>query len=225
MANKYVKKYMNSEKGKAMAAKSRAKNVIRFTIELRKSTDSDILEYLPESGRPAFVRSSIRIAHSITSNLEACAAAISRILGIETPQIVLSGAEDMPTPTAGAKSVISDGKATIYINIDKHDEPHEFCLLHELRHVYQHQYFSSHDDELAALWRSEFDTPAPKNLRDYNLRDIELDANAFAVAIFFKPREWNETRIYGFIDYLFYMLDDDIKTKILARAIAFLKVK
>lgn len=225
MANKYVKKYMNSEKGKAMIAASRAKNVVKVTTEFRRSTDKDILEYLPESDRPSFVRSSIRIAHSITSNLEACATAVSRILGIEKPQIVLSGAEDMPSPTASAKSVISSEKAVVYINLNRTDEPYDFCLLHELRHIYQHQYFSSHDDKLAALWRSEFDTPAPKNLRDYNLRDIELDANAFAVAMFFKPREWNETRIYGFIDYLFYMLDDDIKTKILARAIAFLKVK
>ena len=225
MANKYVKKYMNSEKGKAMTAKSRAKNVIRFTIELRKSTDSDILEYLPESGRPAFVRSSIRIAHSITSNLEACATAVSRILGIEKPQIVLSGAENMPTPTAGAKSVISDGKATIYINIDKHDEPHEFCLLHELRHVYQYHYFSTNEDDRASLWRSEFDTPAPKNLRDYNLRDIELDANSFAVAMFFVPRKADTERIKSFIDYLFFMLDNDIKNKILERAMAFLDVK
>lgn len=225
MANKYVKKYMNSEKGKAMTAKSRAKNVIRFTIELRKSTDKDILRILPATGRPAFVRTAIRAAYPIAANLEACAFVVSRVLGIQAPEIVFDCSADMLTETSAAKAVISSEKAVVYINLNRTDEPYDFCLLHELRHIYQHQYFSSHDDKLAALWRSEFDTPAPKNLRDYNLRDIELDANAFAVAMFFKPREWNETRIYGFIDYLFYMLDDNIKTKIFTRAMAFLKVK
>lgn len=225
MANKYVKKYMNSEKGKAMIAASRAKNVVKVTTEFRRSTDSDILRILPSSGRPAFVRTAIRAAYPIASNLEACAFVVSRVLGIQAPEIVFDCSADMFTETSAAKAVISSEKAVVYINLNRTDEPYDFCLLHELRHIYQHQYFSSHDDKLAALWRSEFDTPAPKNLRDYNLRDIELDANAFAVAMFFKPREWNETRIYGFIDYLFYMLDDDIKTKILARAMAFLNVK
>lgn len=223
--NKSFNKYIKSDKGKAAVAASRAKNMVKVTFELRKSTDSDILEYLPESGRPSFVRSSIRITHSIVSNLEACAAVISRKLCIEKPQIVLSGAENMPTPTASAKSVISDGKATIYINIDKHDEPHEFCLLHELRHVYQYHYFSTNEDSRATLWRSEFNAPAPKNLRDYNLRDIELDANAFAIAIYFVPRKANTERIKSFIDYLFFMLDNDIKNKIFERATAFLDVK
>lgn len=225
MANKYVKKYMNSEKGKAMIAASRAKNVVKVTTEFRRSTDSDILRILPSSGRPAFVRAAIRAAYPIASNLEGCAFVVSRVLGIQAPEIVFACSADMLTETSAAKAVISSEKAVVYINLNRTDEPYDFCLLHELRHIYQHQYFSSHDDKLAALWRSEFDTPAPKNLRDYNLRDIELDANAFAVAMFFKPREWNKTRIYGFIDYLFYMLDDDIKTKILARAIAFLNVK
>lgn len=217
---KYVKKYMNSEKGKAVTAKSRAKNVIRFTVELRKSTDHDILEYLPENGRPAFIRSSIRIAHSITSNLDACTTAVSRTLGIEKPQIVLSGAENMPTPTTGAKSVISDGKATIYINIDKHEAPLKFCLLHELRHVYQYHYFSTNEDDLASLWRSEFDTPAPKNLRDYNLRVIELDANAFASAIYSR---FSGIQVDVVVDFILCNLPEDIRDRVINLAEAFLK--
>lgn len=223
--NKAFDKYIKSEKGKAAVASSRAKNMVKVTFELRKSTDKDILRILPATGRPAFIRAAIRAAYPITSNLEACAFIISRVLGIQAPEIVFGSNDDMLTETSAAKAVISSEKAVVYINLNRTDEPYDFYLLHELRHIYQHQYFSSHDDKLAALWRSEFDTPAPKNLRDYNLRDIELDANAFSVAMFFKPREWNETRIYGFIDYLFYMLDDNIKTKIFTRAMAFLKVK
>lgn len=223
--NKAFDKYIKSEKGKAAVASSRAKNMVKVTFELRKSTDKDILRILPATGRPAFVRTAIRAAYPIAANLEACAFVISRVLGIQAPEIVFACSADMLTETSAAKAVISSEKAVVYINLNRTDEPYDFCLLHELRHIYQHQYFSSHDDELAALWRSEFDTPAPKNLRDYNLRDIELDANSFAVAMFFVPRKADTERIKSFIDYLFFMLDNDIKNKIFERAMAFLDVK
>lgn len=223
--NESFNKYIKTDKGKAAVASSRAKNMVKVTFELRKSTDKDILRILPATGRPTFVRTAIRAAYPITSNLEACAFVVSRVLGIQAPQIVFGSNEDMLTETSAAKAVISSEKAVVYINLNRTDEPYDFCLIHELRHIYQHQYFSSHDDKLAALWRSEFDTPAPKNLRDYNLRDIELDANAFAVAMFFVPRKADMERIKSFIDYLFFMLDNDIKNKIFERAMAFLDVK
>lgn len=223
--NESFNKYIKTDKGKAAVASSRAKNMVKVTFELRKSTDKDILRILPATGRPAFVRAAIRAAYPITSNLEACAFIVSRVLGIQAPQVVFGSNEDMLTETSAAKAVISSEKAVVYINLNRTDEPYDFCLIHELRHIYQHQYFLSHDDELAARWRSEFDTPAPKNLRDYNLRDIELDANAFAVAMFFVPRKADTKRIKSFIDYLFFMLDNDIKNKIFERATAFLDVK
>lgn len=223
--NESFNKYIKTDKGKAAVASSRAKNMVKVTFELRKSTDKDILRILPATGRPTFVRTAIRAAYPITSNLEACAFVVSRVLGIQAPQIVFGSNEDMLTETSAAKAVISSEKAVVYINLNRTDEPYDFCLIHELRHIYQHQYFSSHDDKLAALWRSEFDTPAPKNLRDYNLRDIELDANSFAVAMFFVPRKADTERIKSFIDYLFFMLDNDIKNKIFERASAFLDVK
>ena len=188
-ANKSFDRYIKSEKGKAAVAASRAKNVVKVTTEFRRSTDKDILEYLPEQDRPAFIRSSIRIAHATTSNLFDAARVVSRILKIEQPRIVFCGAEKMPTPTSSAKSEISDEEVIVYINIEKHDEPLEFSLIHELRHIFQYQYFITHDDYRAELWESEFNSPAPKNLREYNLRDIELDANAFASANYFLPRE------------------------------------
>lgn len=224
-ANKSFDRYIKSEKGKAAIAASRAKNVVKVTTEFRRSTDKDILEYLPEHDRPAFIRSSIRIAHATTSNLFDAARVVSRILKIEQPRIVFCGASEMPTSTSSAKSEISDEEVVVYLNIEKHDEPLEFSLIHELRHIFQYQYFLSHDDYRAEIWESEFNSPAPKNLREYNLRDIELDANAFAAAIYFLPRECTKARLRAFTDFLFFMLDDDIKNKIFARALRFLHVK
>lgn len=224
-ANKSFDRYIKSEKGKAVIAASRAKNVVKVTTEFRRSTDKDILEYLPDHNRPAFIRSSIRIAHATTSNLFDAARVVSRILKIEQPRIIFCGASEMPTPTSSAKSEIADDEVIVYLNVEKHDEPLEFSLFHELRHIFQYQYFLSHDDDRAELWESEFNSPAPKNLREYNLRDIEIDANAFASAIYFLPRECTNSRLRAFIDFLFFMLDDDIKNKIFEHAMAFLDVK
>lgn len=71
--SKAVNKYVKTERGKAVTASSRAKNAVKVTFELRKSTDKDILSYFPDTNRPAFVRSSIRIAHAIQADLEAIA--------------------------------------------------------------------------------------------------------------------------------------------------------
>ena len=220
--SKAVNKYVKTERGKAVTASSRAKNAVKVTFELRKSTDKDILAYFPDTSRPAFVRSSIRIAHAIQADLEAAAKFVAeRVLNIDIPKIVLC--DSMPIPTTRAWVNYVDGHATIYINVVSNGAPLDFCLFHEMRHIFQIKYFSTHDDKIAKTWRAEANALAPQeDTNRYNNQNIEIDANSFAIAMHLMTQKPDARRVDAFIEYLFYNQNETIRDKIFDNTMAFL---
>ena len=77
-----------------------------------------------------------------------------------------------------------------------------FCVAHELRHKYQL------DKDIYDF--SSYVTSSTVDIKTYNMQEIELDANAYAYVIM--------ANVFG-VEPLFNGLDEDVKKKIIRRAI------
>lgn len=186
-----------------------------FKLSYHKQLDSEVVEQLEaQASINGYVKELVLKDIALMSYLEEGAKVLSKALSISAPAIAFAPSKDMPTPTTRAVTKIGD-KAVIWFNSDVVPEQIEFTLAHELRHVYQYEYFTVHKDEQAKKWRAEFEAEPPKDLAEYNLRDIEVDANAFAISTVAKIKGID---LGVAIDYLLAPLDEEIKEKVLVKA-------
>ena len=143
---------------------------------------------------------------------------LSKALGLSAEiKVEFSHGHDFPSPTTQAITITSkDDTYTVKLNMDiSLGAPHEFILAHELRHIYQIEYIRTHDDTITKKWESEAGKGHSTDNIEYNLRDSELDANAFAVYVYARITGRDVLTV---ADFILYSLPDDIIDEIAMRA-------
>lgn len=134
-------------------------------------------------------------------------------------EVMFSCGSDFPSPTAQGLTIIGDGSCTVKLNMDRNfGEPYEFVIAHELRHIYQFEYIKTHDDMIAKKWREEMKEGYSALTIDYNTRDSELDANAFATYVYAKITGRD---IMTVADFILYSLPENVIDEIVRRAMRF----
>lgn len=154
---------------------------------------------------------------NVLRNIKTEVTALSKMLGLSSePEVVLCPGSIFPTPTTQALAVVNGNAYHIKLNIDmEFGLPYEFIIAHELRHIYQIEYIRNHDDKIAKIWREEARNAHRNSLSDYNLKDCELDANAFATYVYALVTG-RDIQIVA--EFMLHSLPDNIIGQIIRRA-------
>lgn len=123
-------------------------------------------------------------------------------LGIDVPEVRYDNKKFNSNTQLASLVVEKNNRKILYLR-KKYNDPVTMmvCIAHELRHKYQI------DNNLFDT--STYQTSTVLNNRDYNLQDVEIDANAYAYAIMYDN--------FG-IDVKFNGLDRDVVQRIKKRA-------
>ena len=172
--------------------------------------------------RSTFACTCLRVSYVILSAAKECAKHVSKLLGIATPpSVVFVQPNELSSSNLVAElSVSNNGGMTLKINASiKPGTPIEFIVSHELRHAYQVEYANGHNDKVALKWKSEFSLPYTGTY-EHNTLAIELDANAFASAIYSR---FSGIQVDVVVDFILCNLPEDIRDRVINLAEAFLK--